>query len=323
MHKDISSDILLSNQLSKTILSTVIYFDVLEYPLTAFELWKYSLCAPYGPVSGQILQKIPLVRIMREADDLVEKGIFSKCEGRYTLFGRSTLVFERGEKIKHSMLKLKRARHVVYWLRMLPFVRMIGITGRLSLKNIGKTSDWDVLVVLEKKHIWIGRTFLTVFLHSIRKRRWGSYTKDRFCLNYFITNEKLEIGVQDLFAAKEYAFLLPLFGQKTFALFEMKNAWIKKFLPRWSATREYSSLLLPENRWIDIIQKVLEVIFDSRWLEDILGKIQKKKIQNNPKTHHLESYIVTDETALIFLPNPHGPKVFEKFYHKLQQFHIC
>jgi len=311
-----------SEEIAKTIIFTVAYFDILKYPLTVFEIWKYALCEPYCPVSGKSIRKVPLFRFITEADLLVEKHILEKCDGRYVLFGNSAIISKHSEKIKLSMLKLKRIRRIVYWLRMLPFIRMIAITGRLALKNIGKTSDWDVLVILEKKHIWIGRTFLTVFLHIIRKRRWGKRAKDRFCLNYFITNELLEISVHDLFAAKEYAFTIPLCGEKTFVLFEKKNTWIRNFFPRWNISLERTQLLIQENKGISLIQKIIEVIFDSRWLEETLGKLQKEKIQRNPKTYRPESYIVADDTSLIFLPDPHGPKVFEAFYEKLQELRV-
>jgi hypothetical protein len=59
---------------------------------------------------------------------------------------------------------------------------------------------------------------------------------------------------------------------------------------------------------------------DYNFLEKYLEKIETKKIKENPKTKNADSLIDTGRDALIFLPNPQGPKVFEKFKHKMQEF---
>jgi hypothetical protein len=40
---------------------------------------------------------------------------------------------------------------------------------------------------------------------------------------------------------------------------------------------------------------------------------------HNPKTHQEGSMVYANDDALVFLPSPHGPQVFEKFKEKIEQ----
>ncbi|KKQ79329.1 MAG: hypothetical protein UT03_C0061G0006, partial [Candidatus Moranbacteria bacterium GW2011_GWD2_38_7] len=54
----------------------------------------------------------------------------------------------------------------------------------------------------------------------------------------------------------------------------------------------------------------------------ILRKIEKKRIMNNPKTHQEGSLVYANDDALVFLPIPHGPKIFEQFKEKVNQLSV-
>jgi hypothetical protein len=77
------------------------------------------------------------------------------------------------------------------------------------MKHGERGSDWDMFVVLRAGRMFLGRTILTGFLHLIGKRRHGKWVSNRACLNYFVTDDSLEIGTKDLFSAHEYRFSYP------------------------------------------------------------------------------------------------------------------
>lgn len=305
----------MSYRLGKNILATVTYYDVLETPLTSFEIWKHLITQN----SEQLVCNRPctfgdVVKFL--ASEELNKKIVEK-NGFYFLSGREHLVANRIQAEKISVAKLRRMRRLAYFLSFLPYVRMVGATGSLAMKNGTRESDWDMFVILRSGKIWIGRTMLTGFLHCIGKRRHGKKIQDRACLNYFVTDDNLEIGTKDLFSAHEYRFLIPLFGHDIFRKFELKNRWILEYRPNFMLTSILPLWTLKESDWRKNIQKQLETFFDLFHFEKWLGSWQKEKIRRNPKTALEGSLIEAHDQALIFLPNPRGPQVFEKYKERL------
>lgn len=308
--------------LKKQVLSTVAYYNELEYPLTAFEIWKYR--TRMSSDKGQMPNKdeATLLEVINMLDsEGMRKWIESEC-GFYFLKGQQKLVSSRLERSKISNAKIKRLRRIVFWMRLVPFVRMIAVTGRLAMKNAEAKSDWDLLVVLKSGRIWIGRTLVTLFAELIGKRRKGKKIKDRVCLNYFITDESLEIKNKDLFSASEYSFIRPLWGKELFRKFQEANGWILGYKPNFQLSDIPDLKMLGDNKIMGLIQKLGEAILGREGLEKYLAKIEKKKIGSNPLTHLEGSFISATDEALIFLPSPQGPKIFEKFKARIESLAV-
>jgi len=307
---------ILMEEMQKEILATIAYYDELGYPLTAFEVWKYlTRINRQETVSDE---KYSLINIINELKNENLNKYIEEYRGFYFLQGRRKLVGMRLNRTKIAVSKIKRLRKVAWLMRLMPFVKMIGMTGRLAMKNTQKKSDWDVLVVLKHGHIWTGRTLLTIFLQLIGKRRHGEKMMDRVCLNYFITDCSLEIKNQDIFSASEYFFLVPLFGKKTYHKFLKANEWIREFKPNFSEPEKISDFRLVEDSQVaKFIRKSGEFIFGWKFIEDFLRSIEKKKIENNPLTHLEGSQVEATDETLIFLPKPQAPRVIARFEEKI------
>jgi hypothetical protein len=137
------------------------------------------------------------------------------------------------------------------------------------------------------------------------------------CLNYFVTENNLEIGTKDLFSAHEYSFFIPLLNFPLFQIFELKNRWIREHRPNFTPTILPSLWTLEASESARCAQKKLERFFDFLSIEQWLSVWQKEKISSNPKTHIKGSMIEASDRALIFLPYPRGPRVFQKFKERL------
>ena len=243
----------------------------------------------------------------------MKAGKIASHSGFYMLSGRESLVVRRREEDKVSSARLKRVRRLVSLLRYVPFVRMIGVTGSLALKQSGKESDWDLFIVLQSGYIFTGRTVVTGFLHAIGKRRHGRKVKDRACLNYFVTEDGLEIGTKDLFSAHEYRFLIPMFGFHAFQRFERRNHWIARFKVNAMPTEAAPLWDVRDTGFARRVRTVFEALLSWRALEAWLTRWQTAKIRRNPKTAIPGGLIETTDHSLIFLPKPRGPKVFEQW----------
>ncbi len=299
--------------LTKNIIATLAYYDVMGYPLTAFEVWKHFLAVENEVSREQVT--FPLVH--ETISMLVKEGRIRQDRGFYFLPDRTGLVDHRLADGKVSVTRLKRVKRLAGLLRFLPFVRMIGATGSLAMEKGERDSDWDLLIVLKKDFIFTGRAIVTLFLQCIGKRRHGKKTKNRACLNYFITDESLEIGTKDLYSAHEYRFLIPLFGWDIYRKFEMTNRWIVRFQPQFFLTEKPPLFLSHDSSLANRCRAVLESIFAQRILESKLRTWQQKKISRNPLSKLEASYIEATDRALIFLPKPRGPKTFVAFRNRL------
>ncbi|HAS00296.1 MAG: hypothetical protein US57_C0018G0006 [Candidatus Moranbacteria bacterium GW2011_GWC2_37_73] len=308
----------MSDKLNKNILATVIYYDGFNYPLTAFEIWKYLIRTDYYAPKNDVIN-ISLSEVFGHLQDKSLNKYIEHLNGFYFLKGKKEIVEFRIANNKTSTGKIKKLQRVVWWLRFLPFVRMIGITGALSMKNAKASSDWDLLIALKYGKIWTGRTVVTGALHLFKKRRHTSKVADRVCLNFFVTDQSLEVITKDLFSASEYMFFFPLYGADVYTKFQIKNKWIRKIKPNYALGDIMPPKAMLDSFFSKRIREIGEFVFASSWIENVLKKVEKKRIMSNPKTHQEGSLIYANDDALVFLPNPHGPVVFEKFKEKIEQ----
>jgi predicted nucleotidyltransferase len=297
--------------LQKNLLATIAYYDALDYPLSAFEAWVHCVRMEDGSKEDGHPVRLGDVVAALSGDGLSDR--IALCDGFYPLRGREGLARARIRSEKISSAKLKRVRALARLLSFVPFVRMVGVTGSLAMKNGDRESDWDLFVVLRAGRIWVGRTLLTGFLHIIGKRRHGKYHRDRACLNYYVSEDALEISTKDLFSAHEYRFLIPIVGEEMFRRFELKNRWIRDFKPGFRLTELLPLWYAREPGAAFFVRQLFENIFDFAFLESWLASWQKRKIARNPKTRIFGGHIEATDTALIFLPEPRGPRVFERF----------
>lgn len=299
--------------LGKNTLATLAYYDAMDFPLTTLEVWKYYM--RYFEESDTFQPTLPLIEEKLRTLSTEEK--VAQRSGFWTLPGREALVEKRIRREKLSAWKLRRMRRLIRVLVHLPFVRMIGATGSLALRHAEKRSDWDMFVVLKQGSIWTGRTVLTLFLHVIGKRRHGRKVQDRACLNYYITDGSLMVKQQDWFSAHEYQSLIAFFDRGMAEQFFLKNSWIKGFRPNFHLPYTQHRLAF-EPRERHIRRRLgWERLFSWAPVERRLALWQEQKIARNPKTKLPGSLIIANAEALVFLPKPKGPKVYEAFRSRL------
>jgi hypothetical protein len=310
--------------LKKNILATLLYYDVSSLALTAIELFRFCIDRNY--LSGKNLEVLEMKNIrffdfLIQLEVLEKEGYVRKEKGLYVLSQSTTSISRYAQLRKESALILFRAYSWLRWLRYVPFVRTIFITGGLSFRNAHKGSDWDVLVISQKNRIFSARFFMTVITQILAKRRYGKYVRDRICLNHYMSEKNLAVRMRDLFSAREYAWAIPVGYTPLREQFYTANAiFIKKFLPFWKEPVSNHFFEEEENDFLRKIQKFLEGILSWNEVEKRLKTLQIKKIRKNPIV--LGGYIVTDDEALIFLPNPHGPKVYEEFLEKRKEMRV-
>ncbi len=300
--------------LSKNILATIVYYDCMNYPLTAFEI--FNLMIELEKKENE--KNISLGEVVMELEKGSVLEFVDEYQGFFFLKGRKNLVSERIEKNKLSDQKLKKIIKQVSVLRWVPFLRSIMIAGRVAMKNSVPESDFDLLLIMEKGHIFSGRFFSFLVLSILGRRRHDKKIKDRICLNHYLA-EKSVVSIKDIFSSHEYVFLLPIFGFEVYADFLKKNTqWLSSYRPYFEneirSAREINDTYLSRK-----MRKLMEKIFGSFWLEKKLEEIQIKKIKRNPKTKNEGGIIICSREELAFWPEfqKQGPRIFEKFQNKI------
>jgi len=330
------------NLLQKSILSTIAYYDTLDYPLTSFEVFKYlvnplHVASFYKPQSIEVdkftlhqgygagFSKISLVSIRKNLNSREMKKFIDEKNGFYFLKNRTEVIRTRIDRQKIADQKWKKAKKIIRWLQIVPYLRMVAVSGSLALNNTQEESDIDILVIVRAGRIWLARFFVTVLLQLIGKRRHKKFTKDRICLNHYITNKSLEIKFRSLYNAQTYAHMIPVLEteqahlpmrQGIYNKFQKANRWIKDYLVFWPEIEvKHFKTLLASSSLISIA-RAGEICLNN-WFGDLLEKLsrklQKSSIEKDPLTHKKGGRITTDDTQLEFHPESPERKTLNKY----------
>lgn len=316
----------MTTQLYKNIIATITYFDVNDYPLTSFEIWKHliKINSNTNKLENEEQDNYSFREILKVLKTEEFKKYVAEKNGFYFLQGRDKIIEKRRQNEVISVYKIKKLQKKVHLLRFTPFVQMICLTGKLSQKNGSNKSDLDVLIVLKSGHIWTGRFLVTFLTQILGWRRHGKKQKNRICLNYYVTEKSLKVPTQDLFSAQEYSFILPLFDNNNyFNKFQRANReWIQSYKPNYDIYAFKSDLTIADCKFSHFFRLVFERILSFNFIENILRHIQKHKILDNPKTKVIGSLIIANDKHLVFLPEPHGPKIFSEYKARFEALEI-
>lgn len=215
--------------MEKAILRTLAYADVFDYPLTSGELYRFLIVDKNDSYSDF---RRALTRIKTNDKRINTNGEYSFLQGR------KEIVAVRKQRKAWSASKLKLAEKVAGILRLIPWVKLIGITGALAMNNSKKDDDLDLLIVTSKNRLWLTRLFSVFLVELIGKRRrpGDKKVKDKICLNMLLDESHLAIPEKerDLFSAHEVCQMKPLWEkERTYQKFLKANQWSQKFLPNW------------------------------------------------------------------------------------------
>lgn len=180
---------------------------------------------------------------------------------------------------------LRRAKIIASVLSIVPFVRMIGLSGSLARNEAKEKSDIDFFVVLKKGRLWSGRAFVSILTHLTGYHRYNDKIAGRICLNCYQTEDHLTIGPKNLKNAQDYSNIKILCQSHGLA---------KKFIEanRWISDKGYQFINIDSDsggnniaasflRWL--LEALYELLFNE-WGEKQLRAYQIKRILKNPLT---------------------------------------
>lgn len=287
----------------KSILKTLAYSDVFDYPLTKEEIWKY-LISP-GKISKKEFEK--------SLQNVSSKDKF------YCLPNRSQIIDKRKIREKESLRKLKLAKKISSVLSIVPTVCLIGVSGGVSMRNADKDDDIDLFIISQKNTLWLTRLFLLIFLEVLgrRRKRSDKNVNDKICLNMLIdeTAIKLSLEKRNLYTAHEIVQMIPLFEREDiYSRFVIANSWVKRYLP--NVLNHGTKLNIAQNNTKSFFSMVLRPVLRFSTLEYLARKIQLLSIKRHQTTEVISDHL------LAFHPKDCQKFVLREYNKRLRRYRI-
>src|SRR4030042_329416 len=120
-----------------SVLKTIAYADVFDYPLAMSEIWRYSVgkSISFGDIKSAIAH-------------LLKRKVIASKDEYFFLPGREKTVAHRVEKTIVNNRKWLLAKRSVGWLKWVPFVKLAGVTGNLAMNNAAEGDDIDLVIIV-------------------------------------------------------------------------------------------------------------------------------------------------------------------------------
>lgn len=285
----------------KAVLSTICYSDIFDYPLDLDMICKYIIGFPLN--RGDINEALNL---------LVKNRAISHIDGYYCLRGREKIINLFKKRKETSSKKILKAKKITAILRHIPTIKLIGISGSLSLNNAKENDDIDLFFISATNTIWITRIFVLFVLQLLGARR-GKFSlnaKDKICANMFLDESSLVLpfSKQNLYTAHEVAQMKPIFEKHNMhSKFLFQNAWVKKFLPN----AKLLELLRATSKYKT---RIISTVFS--FFENLARAIQISYMRKNITTEIITPHM------LAFHPKDMQAIVLKKFDERIKKYAV-
>ena len=193
----------------------------------------------------------------------------------------------------------RRALWVSYLLRLVPYVRLVGLNGSLVTGTAHSGSDIDFFIVLKKGRIFTGRFLVTTLVQMLGVRRHGPYVAGRICLNRYASTDFLVIGPPNQYHAQVFHNLIPLYATpEIYQEFLLKNSWMKSF----AYPPHAHEIIWKFGGTALAFQRVGELVMDlcCFWLEPVLRNLQLDRLAGDERAHLPGSRVVISDQELCF-----------------------
>lgn len=204
------------NPVDEAILRTVLYADVFGFPMRDSEIHHFLIgfSAGFAEVRDALSQSAWLASHLEAVD------------GYWCIQGRTDLAEQRRRREAASQTLFPLARRCGAILAHLPFIRMVALTGALTMRNASSSNDdLDYMLVTTPGRVWLARAMAVLVVRI--GRLWGV----KICPNYVLAETALVQSRQDMFIAHELAQMIPLAGCAVYDSMRADNRWSAVLLP--------------------------------------------------------------------------------------------
>jgi len=291
--------------MEKAILKTLIYADIFDYPLKINEIHKWLIKKKATPRQ----MESALGRLMQRAKCKVQSEY-------YFLPGKNGLVAKRWRREKQSVIYFRKAKILSQILKIIPWVKLVGISGGLAMGNANKRDDIDLFIITNKNRLWISRLLALGLISLTGQRRkredQGRKIAGKICINILLEEDRLVQKNKDIFTAHEVLQMKVLWQRDgMYSKYLSDNAWAFKFLPNWIENRIKNNELRIKHKKHNSLFLLLDAILD--YFENLAKWFQLKIMQQPQGNERVE------DGALYFHPQDCRLQVLSKYHQKLKK----
>lgn len=227
------------------ILRAVAYASIFDFPLSAEEL-RRTLTRPSSSV-GALERDI-------EHSAFLQSRIHC-ANGWYVPAGRADLIDRRRFREAHSRAFLSAHRRTLDMICLMPFTRLVAISGSLAHLNADADADLDLFVITRGPHVWTVALLLVVMAKALGCR-------DVVCANFVLADTHMTLDQSDLYTASQVLHLRPVTGAEGYAEFLAANPFVRHTFPN-AADQPAAPFPLPRAGAWRVLKPFLEAVL---WL---------------------------------------------------------
>ncbi len=291
------------NSQDKAILTSIIYSDIFNFPLTRDELWNFFIS------NNKITKSDFNISIQR-----LKGKYISEIDGYFCLKNREQIIKIRNRNAPETDRKLIIAKKAAFYLSHIKSILFIGISGGLAMGDVEKEDDIDFFVITKKNTIFKSRFLILGVLQmlNLRRKRKDTDPSDKICVNFMIDEESISFTGErhDVYTAHEILQIIPLYeAQNVFKKFINSNKWVKNFFPNSNDVRKRPTNKLNQNAILSFIFYTLDAIISEKLCKSLQIPLINKHKKNETVTNHI----------LAFNPNDYRVQTLKKMRLKLQE----
>ncbi len=297
--------------LEKNIFNTIIYFDIFNFPLTSFEIWK-NLYSKY---------KIELKDVLYCLDNSnFLKTKISQKDSFYFLQNRDFIVEKRKNNYFHSYKKYKNGIKFINFISNFNFIKAVFIANSMSIDNARNDSDIDLFVITKKNRIWLARMILVLVAQFLNLRPTEKSKKDKICLTIFLDEKNLNLkkvcSQDDIYYIYWINQVVPIFDPcSIYSRFIFENSWSREKISNIFEYKTGYKRSIENKFYKKIIRKITKV-FSINLFNKISKKIEMKmfplSIKKIIQEGNTEDVYVDD--TMIKLHNNNNRKYFQNLF---------
>lgn len=270
--------------------NTLKYRSIFKYPMSFFQLQTFLICK----------KSFDYDFFKKTMHRLHKKNFIKAKEERFFLPTLKPLSWNL--RAKYSKELISEAEPAIKALGMIPWIKLLAITGSVAAFNADKDDDLDIFIITKKNRLWITRFFTVLILKALNKYRTESNPQRKICPNILIdeTNLEWQKDKQNIYTAHEIVMMHPYINRdNTYFKFLKKNIWILEYFGNFSIN-------LPNK--LGSKQKVESTLVN--FCENFLRSLQLAYMRKRQTSE------VTTRNFIHFNKNDWAPKILNQYSHK-------
>lgn len=200
-------------KMEKAVLKTLIYADIFDHPLKAWEIHKWL-----------IGKKCDMTGVEKALQRLINKKQVVYKNGLFALSGREHLLKKTAE-LKFSQQNIASLKIFQSGIRLIPWVKLVGLCGDWRMKRTFRKDPVRLFIVTSKNKLGASKMLVEAILRGTEK----------ICLGKIVEESELGYEEKNLYQAVAVLKMQPIWQRDhCYSKYLRENSWAFNFLPNWT-----------------------------------------------------------------------------------------